>query len=150
MTEYQKSKIHELRFKGVGYKAIGNILGIHRDAVRYYCRRNGLDGDGITVSRNYKIKKDKGVICLYCGSVLKHTSLGRRRKFCTEECRRKWWKENADKGTRNETAIYKAVCAYCGTEFESYGNKNRKYCCHECYIKDRFKQKENTHGIQKT
>ncbi|RXM53885.1 RNA polymerase subunit sigma-70, partial [Clostridium tetani] len=27
---------------------------------------------------------------------------------------------------------------YCGKEFSAYGNKNRKYCSHNCYIRDRF------------
>ena len=57
MTEYQKAKIHELRFKGLGYRAIGNVLGLSRDAVRAYCKSNGMDGDAVTVSRNYEIKK---------------------------------------------------------------------------------------------
>ena len=143
MTDYQKSKIHELRFKGLGYKAIGNVLGLSRDAIRAFCRQNGLDGDGIVVSKNYEIKKEKGILCLRCGKVLKQPKRGKARKFCSEECRRTWWKENSDKGNRKETAVYQLVCAYCGEEFESYGNKNRKYCCHECYIKDRFNKKEN-------
>ena len=88
MTEYQESKIYELRFKGTGYKAIGNLLGLTRDAVRGFCKKHGLDGDGIVTKLNYQIKKENGVLC---------------------------------------------VC--CGIDFESYGNKNRKYCCHECYIK---------------
>ena len=32
--------------------------------------------------------------------------------------------------------VYK--CEKCGKKFISYGNKDRKYCCHECYIEDRF------------
>ena len=146
MTDYQKSKIHELRFKGLGYKAIGNVLGLSRDAVRAYCKSNGMDGDGVTLSRNYEIKKENGILCLNCGKLLKQNKRGKARKFCSEECRRTWWKENSDKGNRKETAIYKSTCKYCGVEFESYGNKNRKYCCHECYIKDRFEKGEK-HGI---
>ena len=143
MTEYQERKIHELRLKGTGYKAIANILGLPRDSVRHFCRKNGLDGDGVTVNLNYEIKKENGLLCLHCGKPLKQEVRGRDRKFCSDECRRTWWKENADKGNRKETAMYKTKCAYCGTEFESYGNKNRKYCSHECYIQDRFGKKEN-------
>ena len=29
------------------------------------------------------------------------------------------------------------TCQHCGKEFESYGNKNRKYCCRTCYIASR-------------
>ena len=35
-------------------------------------------------------------------------------------------------------AYYNQVCAYCGRFFSSYGKKGRKYCCHDCYIMDRF------------
>ena len=34
-------------------------------------------------------------------------------------------------------------CPYCHEIFESYGNKTRKYCCHEHYVLDRFCQKRN-------
>ena len=33
-------------------------------------------------------------------------------------------------------------CPYCHEVFESYGNKTRKYCCHERYILYRFGPKE--------
>ena len=38
----------------------------------------------------------------------------------------------------NRKANYECTCEKCGKKFISYGNKDRKYCCHECYIEDRF------------
>ena len=35
-------------------------------------------------------------------------------------------------------AIYEYTCTTCGSAFTAYGNIHRKYCCHECYIADRF------------
>ena len=35
-------------------------------------------------------------------------------------------------------AQYHLQCVYCGKEFIVYGNANRRYCCHNCYIRDRF------------
>ena len=35
-------------------------------------------------------------------------------------------------------AIYEYTCPTCGSAFTAYGNSHRKYCCHECYIADRF------------
>ena len=32
----------------------------------------------------------------------------------------------------------RVYCKNCGVMFTVYGNKHRKYCCHECYINDRF------------
>ena len=37
-----------------------------------------------------------------------------------------------------EESVYKYQCPNCGTEFSCYGNKRRKYCSHDCYIKSRF------------
>lgn len=62
---------------------------------------------------------------------------GRKEKrFCSDKCRNKWWNTHLDKVNRR--ANYDFVCAYCKKPFISYGNKNRKYCSHECYIADRF------------
>ena len=40
-------------------------------------------------------------------------------------------------------ASYESVCRYCDKTFFPYGNKNRKYCSHQCYINDRFGGEEN-------
>ena len=61
------------------------------------------------------------------------------RKFCCDKCRNLWWNSHLDQVKRK--AIYKYVCPQCGAEFEAYGNRRRKYCSHECYIKDRFGNK---------
>ena len=148
MTEYQKTKIPEMRLQGMGYKAIGNVLGLSRDVVRCFCRKYGLEGNAEVVRDNIEVRVENGVLCAHCSLPLKIQTTGRKRRFCSEECRRSWWKNNADKSARKDTALYKAVCAFCKKEFESYGNSTRKYCCHECYIKDRFGGREN--GIQKT
>ena len=138
MNELQKAEITRLRKQGEGYRIIANNLGLSRDIVRNFCKKHGLDGLGTEVTKNIELKQQAGILCSYCNKPLKQHKHGRQRRFCSDECRRAWWKENADKGNRKETAMYKAKCAYCGTEFESYGNKNRKYCSHDCYINDRF------------
>ena len=138
MNEYQKKKICELRMTGLGYRAIANEVELSRDVVRNFCKNNGLNGYLANADDNIRKMVIDNALCLNCRTPIKQPKRGKARKFCSEKCRRTWWKENADKGNRKETAVYKLVCAYCGEEFESYGNKNRKYCCHECYIKDRF------------
>lgn len=143
MTDYQKNKIPELRSSGMGYKAIANVLGLSRDVVRSFCKKYGLEGNAAVIRENIELRVKNGVLCACCSKPLKQPKTGRKRKFCSEECRRAWWKKNTDKHGRRDTALYKSDCAYCGITFESYGNKSRKYCCHECYIKDRFDKKEN-------
>jgi len=143
MNEYQKKKICELRIMGLGYRAISNELELSRDVVRNFCKKNNLNGYLGKVDDNIRKMMIDNSFCANCSKPIKQKKKGKVRRFCSDECRRKWWKKNADKGTRKETALYKVVCVFCEKEFISYGNKNRKYCSHECYIKDRFGGKEN-------
>lgn len=143
MTSYEKEKIKELRLKGMGYKAIASLLGLSRDSVRGFCKRNGLYGDSCVVALNVEEKVKRNVLCAYCGKSLKQKHQGRTRRFCSDECRRKWWNENQDKKNKKKAAIYKYICLRCGKGFSVYGNKKRKYCSHNCYIKDRFWREED-------
>ena len=43
---------------------------------------------------------------------------------------------------KKETALYEKTCVYCGKAFIVYGNRNRRYCQHECYVHDRFWREE--------
>ena len=63
-------------------------------------------------------------------------------KFCSDECRRHWWSAHQDELKKKPTALYEKECAYCHKPFVAYGNKNRKYCSHECYVRDRFFREE--------
>lgn len=146
MTEFEKQQIQDLRLKGVGYKAIAAVLGISRDSIRGYCKRNGLDGDSKVVSLNIEEKINQNLLCACCGKPIKQKKRGTKRRFCSEECRRTWWKENQDKRNKNCKAIYKYICPSCNNEFSCYGNKRRKYCSHNCYIKARF-WKDEEDGI---
>ena len=76
--------------------------------------------------------------CRQCGKPLKQGIKGQPKKFCSEECRRFWWKDNDSELVRK--AYYTIICAECGNKFESYGNKSRKFCGHACYINNRFKK----------
>ena len=143
MTADEKDKIRELRLKGIGYKGIAASLGLTRDIVRGFCKRNGLAGDSCVVALNIEEKLDKNIICACCSKPIKQKDQGRMRKFCCEECRRKWWKENGDKRDKKDAATYKYICPECEKEFSVYGNKKRKYCSHNCYIKDRFWRDED-------
>ena len=62
---------------------------------------------------------------------------GRKKKrFCSDSCRMKWWNSHMDKVKRK--AIYEFTCLHCGRTFTAYGNSGRKYCSHDCYIEERF------------
>lgn len=142
MTDFQAKQIRELRMRGVGYRSIASVVGLSRDIVRNYCKTHDLDGLATDVKINIKEKMEKGEACLSCGRDLKQPDTGRKRKFCSDTCRREWWLQHSDNIERKETAYYELTCAYCGDDFKVYGNKNRKYCSHNCYVHDRFWRKE--------
>lgn len=53
-----------------------------------------------------------------------------------DACRWKWWNSHLHLVQRK--AVYHIKYQHCGREFEIYGNSRRKYCCHACYIAERF------------
>ena len=125
MTGKQKRIIENLRQGGLGYRKIAARLGMSENTVKAYLRRNG------SVAEEKQIEG-----CPQCGADLSEISERKSRKYCSDACRHAWWK--AHNNTIDRRAWYSCVCAGCGKEFESYGNKQRKYCGHDCYIKDRF------------
>lgn len=138
MTEAQAKQIVEMRLNGVGYKSIGTVVGLSRDIVRNYCKAHDLTGYASALKKNVQCRIESGDACQYCGGAIEKPKTGRPKKFCSDKCRREWWKSHPDLINRSEAASYKLKCVSCGKMFISYGNKNRKYCSHDCYIKYRF------------
>ena len=88
--------------------------------------------------REISVKDNGTLICRYCGSELTQPKTGRKKQFCCDVCRRKWWNQNRNQISRNPSAIYTYTCKRCGKEFTAYGNSHRQYCCYECFISDRY------------
>ena len=131
MTEEQKRKVSDLRRAGMGYTETARLAGVSRDAVRSFCRRNGLAGEMAAV------QETDVPGCRECGKPLQQTEGMKPRVFCCGECRVKWWHEHPEK--IKQRAVYSFTCAGCGKAFTAYGNSKRKYCSHECYVRNRFK-----------
>lgn len=125
MTESQKSQIKKLRQDGLSYAKIGLQLNLPENTVRSFHRRYCKVGEA---------KKD--TLCPQCGKAIKITPKRKPKKFCCDRCRVLWW--NSHQTLVKRKALYDFVCANCSTVFTAYGNKNRKYCSHACYISDRF------------
>ena len=136
MTDFEAAQVKEMRLKGMGYRAIADALGLSRDIVRNHCKAKGMGGYVAATVKNLKEREVQNGICLCCGKETAQAGTGRPRKFCSEKCRRQWWKAHPEAG--NQKAVYTQVCARCGKEFTAYGNSHRKYCSHDCYIKARF------------
>jgi len=138
MSPNQKEDIHKLRLQGLGYKAIAGELLLTVDTVKGYCKRHHLNGQ-------VEVATSSG-LCLQCKKPIRQKKRGRTKKFCCDGCRYTWWNENQDKHSKKDAAIYHYTCQRCNKQFSSYGNKLRKYCSHDCYIKLRFGGEDD--GIQ--
>ncbi len=128
MTDAQRAAIADYRVKGYGYKKISQLTGICENTVKSFCRRNGAGTEAhLTPSEK---------ACLFCGKPVPQHLDRKEKKFCSDTCRNRWWNSNLDLVHRK--AMYEFVCPTCGKPFSAYGNRNRKYCSHACYIEDTF------------
>lgn len=132
MNDVQREQIRKLRGEGYSYTKISQALGISENTIKTFCRRKGLGGVALSPAP----VKETGHFCLFCGVAVMQTAGRKEKRFCSDCCRNKWWNSHLDRVNRK--ANYKFICPCCKKSFTAYGNKNRKYCSHTCYIKDRF------------
>ena len=124
MTKAQKEHIACLRIKGESYAGIARQLSISENTVKSYCRRNSI---GTSPKRE---QSESNTHCATCRSVLCHTPGKKKKRFCSDKCRRAWW--NCHMEVVTQKAIYSFVCKACGVGFSAYGNSKRKYCSRSC------------------
>ncbi len=138
MIKEQENQITEMRISGLGFTAIASRLGLSRIAIRAFCKAHDLMGMNPSAS---KMPKPTPGRCKTCEKEIKQSYGKRKRQFCSDRCHMDWWNARPNKVKRK--AFYTFRCAFCGDEFTAYGNANRKYCCHECYINDRYFSRGN-------
>ena len=129
MITEQKSQISALRAQGCGYANIAKAIGLKKDTVKSFCRRNGIAGIRA-------VKQAEQQNCPQCGKKLIQAEKQKPRRFCSAKCRQAWW--NAHQDLVKQKAVYSYVCPTCGKPFTAYGNSHRKYCSHQCYVQARF------------
>ncbi len=127
MTDKQKYTIREMRQRGTPYAAIAEMLGISINTVKSYCRRENITSSDAAADRN---------VCRNCGSPLTQSEGIKQRVFCSDKCRYTWW--NCQRKYAVHDATYNRTCLHCGSVFDSYGNKHRKFCGRECYMHSRY------------
>lgn len=132
VTVEEKNSIIRLRKVGQGYSTIAATLGLSKETVKSFCRRNDLGG-----RRAQSADFQRGIICPNCGKKIQQSDHTKTKRFCSAECRQSWW--NAHPECVGRKAVYNYVCAKCGRNFTAYGNSHRKYCSHACYVSARFK-----------
>lgn len=122
MTKSEIQALNTMRTNGKPASEIAIALRISANTVRSYIKRHPRQSSG-------------DCACRYCGSGIVQTKGRKIKLFCSDRCRNAWWKEHPEK--INKKAYYTLPCEYCGKEFTSYGNKNRKYCSRACYADSR-------------
>lgn len=132
MTNAQRDAIMGYRGDGYGYKKISQLTGVCESTVKTFCRRNGLTSTAAKETPHGITEKP----CLCCRKAVVQYPGRKEKKFCSDVCRNKWWNSHLNLVKRK--AMYDFVCPTCGKTFSAYGNQNRKYCSHKCYIEGRF------------
>ena len=118
MTTREIETLNDLRLKGYQPSAIAVVLGIPPGTVRSH------------IHRHPDMPNTK--LCKHCGKSVPQNIGHKEKKFCSDKCRMAWWNSHQD--SVNRKAYYTLTCKNCGKEFESYGNKKRKYCSRGCYL----------------
>lgn len=79
MNQSEKTKIKELREKGLGYTEIAKSMNISKNTVKSFCRRNGLG----------KLKKieTNSAVCEFCGKPISQPIGRKQKRFCSDNCR---------------------------------------------------------------
>lgn len=132
MTDKEKYQITAYRDQGLSYTVISKKLGLSINTVKTYCKRHGLGGVRALETAN----EVEVCTCENCGMPVRQNPGRKKKRFCSDKCRNAWW--NSHMELVNRKANYECICANCGKSFVSYGNRECKYCSHECYIEDRF------------
>lgn len=121
MKKQEQETINTMRLQGKSPVEIAWRLGISVNTVRSHIRRHPeLHG---------------GKSCKNCGKPISALPGRKEKLFCSGKCRMAWW--NSHREQVQKKAYYRLTCTRCGKEFESYGNKNRKFCCRDCYLRSR-------------
>ncbi|MGX6991074.1 hypothetical protein [Pseudolactococcus reticulitermitis] len=134
MNNSDKEQIKKLRQYGLGYKRVAKMLNISVDTVKSFCRKNNLSG------MMAKPKLDEVDCCRQCGDIMMQVEKKKPLKFCKDECRKLWWQHHRSELKKKKAC--KIICQHCGKEVMAYRYENRKYCSHQCYCAERFKEGE--------
>lgn len=120
----KKEQVIKLREAGLSFGDISKQLGISRSTISSICQR---------ASEQQKQR------CKQCGVLLKQTAGHRQRIFCSDKCRKEWWKNNESHHLINN----KDTCLICGKEFIYHESRHRKYCSLSCAYKKKIKDGGN-------
>ncbi len=131
LTALRKEQARILRSRGMSLGKTAKWTGLTKDVVRNI----GRSLPPVEEDRSLEGKMENGEACLYCGADLpQKVGSGRRRRYCSDGCRRAYWKIHREEGKKKTGSVYTHKCAFCGKSFEVYGRVKRKYCSRHCFM----------------
>ena len=132
MKQEDYERVLLLRKAGHSYARIAVEFGVPKNSVKSFCSRFDIRLDGERV----RVAESDVFHCRQCGRSLEQNALHKAKRFCSDACRQRWWNAHRYHGKSKLSRL--TVCAHCGRLFRSYAGERRRYCCHPCYIADRF------------
>lgn len=105
IKEEKKQQIIALRRDEAGYGNIASRVGLPINTVKSFCRRHSLAA------------QPKESVCEQCGKPVIQNLGWKRKRFCCDACRNKWW--NAHLELVERKAGYTFTCPSCGKEFST-------------------------------
>lgn len=123
-----RKQAQALRQAGYSFGQIAKKLNIPISTVKSWCYRATED---TLVHEQMPSAK----CCPQCGKKLPPSKY-RPRRFCSDACRTAYWAAHAEQ--INRRSAVSVVCPVCHKTFQDYTKHRRWYCCHACYIADRY------------
>ena len=124
MPAFSLDRFESLRRAGMSFAQMSEILGVSRNTLKSYARRNPTEEPKARTN------------CAFCGG--KIIPRGKQR-FCSNTCRYAW---NYSHRILNAHNAIQRTCAYCGQSFYSYPSSRKVYCCRDCFLSGRYGRKE--------
>ena len=116
--------------KGMSHAKTAEATGLTKGVVRNIARSVDRTDEDKEISGRIERKE----ACSFCGSMMANVeTMGRPRRFCSDYCRRQYWRLHRAEQTKKADKLFIRTCAYCGKGFQIYGKSERKYCCREHY-----------------
>ena len=147
-----RERVRMLRLAGESCTAIAEQIGLTEEQVIEYCRQLGLPVNGScrfsepgleeAAWLRHREGNPPGRKCPVCGGPLLQSVRGRRRKFCSDQCKKQWWNDKWRQEGRFRGRL--AECENCGKWFIAVKERHgeRRFCSRECYFAFRYGRRE--------
>ncbi len=147
-----RERVRMLRLAGENCTDIAEQIGLTEEQTLEYCRQLGFPAKGSCrllepeADEAEWLRHREGLPprrkCPVCGGLLIQPERGRRRKFCSDQCKKQWWNDKWRQEGRFNGRL--AVCEYCGKRFVAVKERHdeRRFCSRECYFASRYGRRE--------